>query len=121
MLPAEWRKRAEILREYGDSNHASLWDKAAAELEKVLAAAGEETLSLVEAARVSGYSADHLGVLVKQGTIPNHGRPKAPRIRRADLPMKSPDGPGRPTKPKKVSAADKLDVRAAVHSMRRGK
>ena len=43
-LPAEWRKRADTLREYGDPNHARLWDLAATELEKALATYGEETL-----------------------------------------------------------------------------
>ncbi len=31
---------------------------------------------------------DHLGRLVRDGTIPNAGEPYAPRIRRCDLPRK---------------------------------
>jgi hypothetical protein len=38
---------------------------------------------------VSGYSADHLGELVREGKIPNAGRKNAPLIRRLDLPMKA--------------------------------
>jgi len=59
------------------------------EVEALLSAEEEETLSLTGAARASGYSAGHLGRLVRDGTIPNAGRPHAPRIRRADLPRKA--------------------------------
>ena len=45
-------------------------------------------LNLTQAAKVSGYSADHLGRLVRDGTLVNHGRPHAPRIRRGDLPQR---------------------------------
>lgn len=48
-----------------------------------------ETLSLTEAAERSGYSREHLGRLVRAGTIPNAGRPNAPRIRTSDLPHKA--------------------------------
>ena len=51
-----------------------------------------DTVSHV-AARVSGYTADHLGALVKRGKIPNAGRTGAPRIRRQDVPRKKPDVP----------------------------
>jgi len=51
--------------------------------------AWEDTpLNLQQAAEESGYSADHLGRLVKDGEIPNAGRTKAPRILRKDLPRK---------------------------------
>jgi hypothetical protein len=46
-------------------------------------------LTLTEAAHRSGYSREHLGRLVATGTIPNAGRPNAPRIRVADLPRKA--------------------------------
>ena len=42
-----------------------------------------------EAARRSGYSADHLGRLVRNGKIPNSGRPGTPSIARRDLPRKA--------------------------------
>ena len=60
-----------------------------ADVEAILTAEEAETLSLTHAARESGYSAGHLGRLVRDGTIPNAGRPHAPRIRRADLPRKA--------------------------------
>ena len=61
-LPVTWRTQAKALRRYG----------------------GE-----TPAARESGYSADHLGRLVRDGRIPNAGRPGAPRIARSHLPRKT--------------------------------
>ncbi len=46
-------------------------------------------MNLTQAAEESGYSDDHLGRLVKDGTIPNAGRPGAPLIRRGLLPRKA--------------------------------
>ena len=94
-LVALWRDRAAHLDEYGDPNSARLWRIAAQELERSLATLNDESLSLVEAAAESGFTADHLGALVRRGVIKNAGRPKAPRIRRADLPHKRPGSPGR--------------------------
>jgi hypothetical protein len=51
-----------------------------------MAAFDSEVLTLVEAAGESGLSADHLGRLLRTGTIPNSGRKGAPRIGRSDLP-----------------------------------
>ena len=45
--------------------------------------------SLVEASRESGYSADHLGRLVREGKTPNAGRPGARRVALKDLPRKA--------------------------------
>ncbi len=59
------------------------------ELESALHATDGALLTLTEAAVETGYSADHLGWLVRNGRIPNHGRPNAPRVRRIDLPRKS--------------------------------
>jgi hypothetical protein len=54
-----------------------------------LDAAGEEALALTDAAKESGYSANHLGRLVRSGEIENIGRSNAPKIRRRDLPRKA--------------------------------
>src|SRR6059036_510536 len=95
-LPTTWRERAAYLDQFGDPTSARHWKLAAVELEAALKAVGDETLTLVEAAALSGYSADHLGHLVRHGQLRNVGRKNAPRIRRADLPLKSPTKPGRP-------------------------
>ena len=106
LLPATWRERADYLRAFGDPACARLWELAASELEAALAAHGDETLTLVEAAKLSGFTADHLGQLVKQGRIRNAGRDGAPRIRRADVPTKRAGGPGRPSRASKPVAVD---------------
>ncbi len=91
-LPAVWRERADYLNHFGDPNSARLW--MIAELERALEVFDDQTLTLAEAARVSGYSAGYLGSLVKQGKIPNAGRSGAPRVRRAHLPAKNRTAPG---------------------------
>ena len=88
-LPADWRKRAKTLRRYGGETSATAIERCADDLEATIAERDDTTFSLVEAARESGYSADHLGRLVRDGRIPNAGRPGAPRIARRDLPRKA--------------------------------
>ena len=88
-LPATWRTQAKALRRYGGDTPAVALESCAAELETTLRERDETTLSLTEAARESGYSADHLGRLVRDGKIPNAGRPGAPRIARRNLPRKT--------------------------------
>ena len=89
-LPANWRRKAKSLRRYGGETPATAIERCAEELEATLVERDETTLSLVEAARESGYSRDHLGRLVRDGKIPNAGRPNAPRIARRHLPRKAP-------------------------------
>jgi len=95
-LPVRWRERAAYLEQFGDPTSARLWRLAAVELEAALKTLGEETLTLIAAAALSGYSADHLGHLIRHGQLRNCGRKNAPRVRRADLPIKSPTKPRRP-------------------------
>ena len=45
----------------------------------------DEPLSLTEAAKRAGYSADHIGRLVREGKVPNVGRKNAPRVRARNL------------------------------------
>lgn len=115
-LPTVWRERAETLRTYGDPNSARLWDIAAVELERALEVFAGETLSLRDAARESGFTADHLGALVKSGKIPNAGRKGAPRIRRQNLPSpKQAGGPGRPSSRKSVLTRNDIHAIAQSH------
>ena len=84
-----WQERAQHLRQWGAGEDlARAWELAAIELEQAIRAYQEGTLNLREASGASGYSADHLGQLIREGKIPNAGRPNAPLIRRADLPIK---------------------------------
>ena len=87
-LAERWRSRSGELQQLAAHGQAATLTVAASELEALVASAGDDLLTLVEAARVSGYSADHLSHEVKQSRIPNAGRKYAPRIRRSDLPIK---------------------------------
>lgn len=88
-LPATWRDKAGVFRLHASEPLARAYEACAGELEaKPLAQDREAPLTLSEAAEASGYSADHLGRMVRQGTIPNVGRHGAPRIRLGDLPRK---------------------------------
>ena len=88
-LAKAWRTRAETIRRYGGDTQAVALEACAAELEEALRQRDDTTLTLAEAARESGYSADHLGRLVREGKIPNAGRPGVPRIALRDLPRKA--------------------------------
>ena len=87
-LPALWRSRAGELRRYGADPQALMAERLADELDAALRRHDDELLTLDQAAQESGYNAESLGRLVRERRIPNAGRPRAPRIRRADLPHK---------------------------------
>jgi hypothetical protein len=83
-----WRRRANDLEAYAPSA-ARAFRVAADELEADVRDEEQRVVTLSEAARLNGYCREHLGCLVKDGTIPNAGRPNAPRIRLSDLPRKA--------------------------------
>jgi hypothetical protein len=86
---AEVREEATALREqWGAEEQAKGAEVAVAIIERRVMEAELERLSLEDASAESGYCADHLGRLVRDGTIPNAGEPYSPRIRRCDLPRK---------------------------------
>ena len=89
ILPADWRTRAKTLRHYGGETSAVALEACAAEFETALRQRDDTILTLTEAVGESGYSAAHLGRLVREGKIPNAGRPGAPRIARSHLPRKT--------------------------------
>ena len=84
-----WRARQ---AEWTALNVSLSGEKVAAEvlrdIEALLDAEGFEAFGLTEAAERTGYTADYIGKLVRDGKIPNLGRPKAPRVRLRDLPKK---------------------------------
>ena len=106
LLPAAWRRQAKTLRRYGGQALATALERCADELEGTLRERDDTTYSLVEASRESGYSADHLGRLVRESKIPNAGRPGAPRIARVDLPRKA----AAPAEPRLAEATQPSDV-----------
>jgi hypothetical protein len=88
-LPEEWRALAAQQRRLGADAQARILEFCADELAAALLHAGDELLSLSRAAQESGYSADHLSRMVREGRIPNSGRHSKPLIRRKDLPAKT--------------------------------
>lgn len=88
-LCAKWAARSDEYRRLGVlADGAALCEEALADLRKLLDAESDTTLNLTEAARISGYSREHLGRLLDRGVLKNVGRPGAPRVRRVDLPKK---------------------------------
>ncbi len=81
-------KAAELRESFGDEARARALEWAVRCMETALGGWKDDLLTLTEAARESGYSADHLGREIRAGRIPNAGRPHAPRIRRGELPRK---------------------------------
>lgn len=87
-LPGTWREAAANLRRFGAEPQARTLETCADELHEALRSTRDEVLSLQRAAEESGYSAEHLGRLVRVGKLPNAGRPSKPLIRRSQLPIK---------------------------------
>lgn len=86
---AKWSGEAETLRRLGAHvDGAVLIDAILSDLSALDRANATEALTLDEAAVESGYTSDHLGKLLRAGTIPNAGRKNAPRILRRHLPLK---------------------------------
>lgn len=84
-----WMHEAETLSSLDARvDPARLIRKLVAELESLFREEESESLTLAEAAECSGYSQDHIGRLIRQGSVQNVGRRHAPRVRRGDLPRK---------------------------------
>jgi hypothetical protein len=116
-LLAKWSGQAETLRRLGAHvDGAKLIEAILADLEAVARAEAAQALTLDEAARESGYSAEHLGKLLRVGTIPNAGRKNAPRILRRHLPYKPSALRGSTLAPQLVGATPGQIARAVVTS-----
>lgn len=111
-LPAAWRSLAATLAPYAPPA-AAAYERAAADLEHAIRTEAEAPLSLDDAAAESGYSAEHLGRLVRDGTIPNAGRRGKPFIRRGDLPRRAAPLRQRPN-PAILGASNRQIARAVV-------
>ena len=88
-FPGTWRMQARTLREFGGETPAVAIESSAAQLSEALRESDGATLTWTDAARESGYFKDRIGHLVREGKIPNAGRPGAPRIARKHLPRKT--------------------------------
>jgi len=87
-LVACWRADAEVLGRRGCLEAARLLGSCADELDQALVAGNDETLTLAEAARASGYTAAHLRHLIGQGKLRDRAETGPARVRRGDLPRK---------------------------------
>jgi hypothetical protein len=117
-LPAEWRAHAEGLRHFGADAQAKAVDRCANRLEEAFRQMEDEHLTLGAAAEESGYSAAHLGRLVREGKIANTGRPNAPRIARRDLPLKSESSGS--TLPRQERTSDTANAQVVQSIIERG-
>ena len=99
---------------------AKLLDRVLADAEALFATEEGETLSLGQAAAESGYSRDHIARLIRGGAIPNAGRPRSPRVRRADLPLKPSRLPNATPRPQLLGADPEQIARSVVTSHTRG-
>ena len=87
-LPDRWREQADAYERDAAGPQTAVLRRCAAEFEEAWREWESEELTLQEAAQESGYTAEHLGRLIREGTIPNVGEPYSPRILRRDLPKK---------------------------------
>lgn len=113
----KWRTEAEAMRQRGVLlNGALLLDEILRDFDAVTHGRATELLTLTDGATESGYSAEYLGTLIRQGKIQNAGRPHAPRIRRQDLPRKASRLPDQPPSLKLVGATPRQIARAIISS-----
>ena len=89
-LPEAWREKATELRRFGAEDQATTLEYCADDLDETWRIWQTEPLTLDEAVEESGYSYSSLEKRVRSGRIPNIGEPGAPRVRRQDLPRKTP-------------------------------
>ena len=66
----------------------SLIEAFLGDLKTVIDSDQERLATLADAAVFTGYSAEHLGRLVRNGSLPNHGRKRAPRVKLSECPTK---------------------------------
>ena len=111
-LLSQWRTDADNLRRRGAAAQALALESCADDLERALRDRDNELLNLTEAARLSGYSSEHLGRMVRDGVIPNAGRPNAPRIRHSDLPRKVGLPPG--NKPMHIADTSRSQIARSI-------
>ena len=99
-LKAAWQERRTEWSRFGvQLSGEKIAAQVLAELEELERSQGEELLTLDDAAQESGYNADSLARMIRQGKIPNAGERRRPRIRRCDLPRRPGRATGRTTIP----------------------
>jgi len=88
-LRAKWTARLDEWRRLGvQVNGEQVASEILVDLKEITAGWNDDVLSIAQAARESGHSAEHLRRLVRKGKLQNLGRTHAPRVRRSDVPRK---------------------------------
>lgn len=88
-LLAKWvARRDELAALKATVDGATLCEDVLNDLEALAASRDQETVSLTEAAEITGYSRDHLSRLVRNGCIRNEGRKHRPLLAVGDLPLR---------------------------------
>ena len=88
-LTARWEERRdEYVRLRVQVDGGTLVAQMLGELRAAIPDRSDELLTLSHAAEACGYSADHLGRLVRDAALKNYGRKHAPRVRLGDLPRR---------------------------------
>lgn len=86
----QWRETAAVAREkLLDVRTAEIIERMAGELETRMREQDERLLTPAEAAKVSGFTPDHLRRLHNSGKLTNYGRTNRPRYKLAELPRKA--------------------------------
>ena len=80
-------RRTEMSRLRSTVDAASLIEEFLTDLESL--AGLESPVTLSEASRQTGYSADHLARLIKNKKLTDHGRKHAPRVKVSECPRKT--------------------------------
>ncbi len=90
-IAARWTSQLELFR-----RHRALVDGAAlvedflGDIERLSSLEAHEVLTIPQASLRSGYSAEHLRRLVREGKLANVGRKHAPRVLARNLPRRAP-------------------------------
>lgn len=88
-LQQRWAERREEFSRLGAQvDGAKVVDAFLCDLSLTSQSEAEELLPISRAAKLSGYSREHLARCVREGRIRNSGRKHKPLIRREDLPRK---------------------------------
>lgn len=81
-------RRDELARLKASVDGAKLCEDVLSDLDQLLAVRKGETVTLSQAADITGYSKDHLARLIRNGSIWNAGRKHRPLLRVSDLPVR---------------------------------
>lgn len=115
-LQEAWSEESNRLERRGLDSWARFQRSFAVELLEARREWLNATLTLEEAAVESGYTKEHLGRLVREGTIPNAGTKGSPLILRRHLPRKPGHGITSPGAPEHKVGSRTQMARSVVNS-----